>query len=107
MEGSPKKVKGPNGGMLNRAGRPAGIPNKTTQSLKEAILLAAATVGAKRKPDAPDGLTGYLMSVAETSDVAMCGLLGKVLPMTIQGGDGSKDGEPIVIHLHAGPREKL
>lgn len=87
-------------------GRPKGVPNKSTQTLKDAILLAAATVGLKRKPDAPDGLTGYLISVAESGDSAMCQLLAKVLPMTIQGGDGTKDGEPIVIHLHAGPRDK-
>ena len=106
MESKPAKVKGPNGGMLSRTGRPAGSLNKTTTSLKEAILLAAANVGIKRKPNAANGLVAYLESVAESSDAALCGLLGKVLPMTIQGGDGTKDGEPIVIHLHAGPRDK-
>lgn len=88
-------------------GKPKGAVTKTTKTLKEAILLAAEQVGLKRKPDAPNGLVAYLESIAETNDSALCGLLGKVLPMTIQGGDGTKDGEPIVIHLHAGPREKL
>lgn len=88
-------------------GKPKGAVSKTTKTLKEAILLAAEQVGLKRKPNAENGLVAYLESIAETNDSALCGLLGKVLPMTIQGGDGTKDGEPIVIHLHAGPRDKV
>lgn len=87
-------------------GRPKGMPNKTTTTLREAILEAARTVGAEKRPDASDGLVGYLVHIAEKNESGMCALLGKVLPMSIQGGDGTKDGEPLVIHLHAGPREK-
>lgn len=87
-------------------GRPKGIPNKVTRTLKEAILEAAETVGLEKQPDASNGLVAYLAHIARNNESGMCGMLGKVLPMTIQGGDGTKDGEPIVIHLHAGPRDK-
>lgn len=88
-------------------GKPKGAVNKVTRTLKEAILEAAETVGLEKQPDASNGLVAYLAHIARNNESGMCGMLGKVLPMTIQGGDGTKDGEPIVIHLHAGPREKL
>ena len=87
-------------------GRGKGTPNKTTTTLKEAILQAAGDVGLEKDKNAPNGRVAYLAHIARNNESGMCGLLGKVLPMTIQGGDGTKDGEPIVIHLHAGPRDK-
>jgi len=45
-------------------GRPKGMPNKTTATLKEAILAAAEAVGNDGK--GKNGLTGYLKHVAST-----------------------------------------
>jgi hypothetical protein len=67
-------------------GRAKGTPNKTTAVLKEAILLAAAQVG--RDGRGKDGLTGYLRRVAITDIRAFAGLLGKVLPMQVEGPGG-------------------
>jgi hypothetical protein len=64
-------------------GRPKGVPNKTTQLLKDAILSAAETVG--EDGEGKDGLTGYLVRVAKNDIKAYAGLLGKVLPMQITG----------------------
>ena len=67
-------------------GRPKGMPNKTTATLKEAILLAAEAVGEDGK--GKEGLKGYLVRVAKTDVKAFAGLLGKVLPMQVTGEDG-------------------
>jgi hypothetical protein len=55
------------------------VGNKTTQSLKEAILRAADEAGGK------EGLIGYLKDQALNNPTAFMGLLGKVLPLTIKG----------------------
>ena len=60
-------------------GRRKGVPNKTTALLKDAILTAAEQAGDK------DGLVGYLKKQAEEEPVSFMSLLGKVLPMQIQG----------------------
>lgn len=67
-------------------GRPKGSPNKTTQTLKDAILLAAEEVG--NDGQGQDGLKGYLKRVATEDVKAFAGLLGKVLPMQVTGEDG-------------------
>lgn len=64
-------------------GRKKGVGNKTTQALKEAILLAAAEHG--EDDDGADGLKGYLRKVAREDVKAFAGLLGRVLPMTVNG----------------------
>lgn len=58
-----------------RRGRPKGSPNKTTATLKEAILLAFDHVGGVR----------YLVGVARDDPRTFCAMLGKVLPMTVAG----------------------
>lgn len=64
-------------------GRAKGTPNKTTALLKEAILLAAAEHGLDGK--GTDGLSGYLRKVANDDMKAFCTLLGKVLPLQVEG----------------------
>ena len=64
-------------------GRKAGTPNKTTAALKDAILKAAELSGSDGK--GKNGLVGYLRRVADEDVKAFSGLLGKVLPMTVQG----------------------
>lgn len=62
-------------------GRPKGVPNKTTQALKDMILSALDKSGGVK----------YLMEQAQTNPNAFLSLVGKVLPMTVLGGgeDGS------------------
>jgi hypothetical protein len=60
-------------------GRKAGTPNKITAALKEAILLAADNAGGE------GGMVGYLTRQASENPPAFLSLLGKVLPMTVQG----------------------
>lgn len=67
-------------------GRKKGTPNKTTAALKEAILAAAEEVG--EDGEGEGGLTGYLRRVARDDVKAFSGLLGKVLPMTVESGPG-------------------
>jgi len=62
-------------------GRRKGVPNKTTALLKDAILAAAEQVGDKYG----GGLVGYLKVQAVNEPVAFMSLLGRVLPMQIQG----------------------
>jgi hypothetical protein len=69
--------KPPNAGK----GRKAGVPNKTTALLKDAILQATADAGGR------DGLVGYLTIQAKralkSNPGPYMGLLGRVLPLQI------------------------
>lgn len=56
-------------------GRQKGTPNKTTAELKEMVLQALSGVGG----------VAYLQSVAESHPPAFVSLLGKVLPLQVQG----------------------
>jgi hypothetical protein len=64
-------------------GRPTGSCNKVSALLKDAILMAAENAH-------PEGLVGYLTEQAVANPVAFMGLLGRVLPLQVQGtGEGS------------------
>ena len=81
-------------------GRKPGTPNKTTAVLKDAILLAAQQTG--RDGKGAGGLVGYLRRVAESDVRAFSSLLGKVLPLQVEGAGG---GAVKVDHQHsADPR---
>lgn len=60
-------------------GRPKGSPNKTTAMLKDAVLEAAAKAGGKA------GLVGYLQRQADENPTAFMSLLGKAMPLQVQG----------------------
>ncbi len=62
-------------------GRPKGSVNKTTALLKEAILKAAEAAGG----GGDEGLTNYLTAQAKDTPTAFLSLLGKVLPLQVQG----------------------
>lgn len=69
-------------------GRVKGTPNKATKLLKDAILMAAELSGYDQKGKA--GLVGYCRRLADDEPRAFAGLLGKVLPIQVTGGDGEK-----------------
>lgn len=69
-----------------KPGRPKGSPNKTTAMVKEAIILAAETVG--HPENGKDGLVGYCRYLATEEPKAFAQLIGKVLPMQVTGEDG-------------------
>ena len=64
-------------------GRAKGTPNKLTRTLKEAILQALDEVGG----------VDYLVRVANEDPRTFCALVGKVLPMQVEG----HNGDPIIL----------
>ena len=66
-------------GREKTGGRKAGVPNRTTTFLRDAIILAAEAVGSDGT--GKDGVVGYLIFVASTNVTAFCSLLGRVLPL--------------------------
>ena len=72
------------GGKRPGAGRKKGVPNKLTAELKDMILGALNDAH-------PDGGQEYLKLQATTNPNAFLSLVGKVLPMTVQGpGEGGE-----------------
>lgn len=60
-------------------GRPKGMPNKTTQSIKEAIERAFDKLGG----------TDYLVHVGRNDPRTFCALLSRLLPTKLANADGS------------------
>jgi len=69
--------KPPNAGK----GRKAGVPNKTTSLLKNAILMAAQAAGGAK------GIAGYFEAQAKKNPGPFMALLGKVSPLQVVSGD--------------------
>lgn len=64
----------------SKTGRKKGTPNKTTALLKDAILKAAELAGGDK-----DGLVEYLRTQATANPGPFMALLGKVLPLQVNG----------------------
>ena len=76
-----------------RGGRQKGTPNRLTADLKSAVLGALAAKGGQK----------YLEKVAEQDPRTFCTLLGKVLPLQLQGDPAN----PLTLHIVTGvPRTK-
>ena len=65
-----------------RGGRAKGTPNKSTASLKNAILRAAELAGDELKTS-ENGLVAYLKHQASANPASFLPILGKVLPKEI------------------------
>ena len=74
-------------GTPKTGGRKKGTPNKITALLKDEILAAADAAH-------PDGRVGYLTQQAQQNPAAFLTLLGKVLPIQVNGAGPS--GEHVV-----------
>lgn len=66
-------------------GRQKGTPNKTTKALKDAILEAAELAGGEASGNNPGGLVGYLLMLAVEDPKTFGSLLGRVVPLQLQG----------------------
>lgn len=80
-------------------GRQKGAPNKDnkTRVLREAVLDAAERVGFDGQ--GKDGLRGYLEAVAIKDIKAFTSLLGRAMPLQVEGGDPNK---PIAMQIISG-----
>ena len=82
-------------------GRQKGSKNRTTALLKEAILEAAELCG--EDGQGKGETVGYLKSLAINYPPAFAQLLGKVLPLTLQGDPNN----PIQVEHTVKPADKL
>lgn len=71
------------------AGRAKGTPNKTTATIKEAILWSFEKVGAGQ----------YLLKVAQDDPKTYCTLLAKILPAEVAATITGQDGGPVAIKI--------
>ena len=78
-------------------GRKAGVPNKITRTLKEAILYAAEMAGEDGK--GKDGLEGFLARQAQANPKSFMSLLGRVLPMTVANADDEPFQHHVIVEL--------
>jgi hypothetical protein len=67
------------GGARPGAGRPKGVPNKINGDIKQMLLDALEEKGG----------VAYFVEQADENPVAFLTLIGKVLPMTLSGGEGT------------------
>ena len=67
----------PRGGMRQGSGRKKGVPNKITADVKHAIMEAFSALGGVE----------YLKRVAITDPKSFCALLGRLVPVKVQGED--------------------
>lgn len=56
-------------------GRPKGVPNKATKAIKDAITEAFGKAGG----------VNYLVRLAESDPKTFCALVGKVIPLQVEG----------------------
>ena len=84
-------------------GRPKGSLNKTTTTLKDAILIAATRVGEDGK--GRDGLVGYLMMIARREPKSMSMLLARLVPPAVAPDPDTPSA--YVIHLDANALKSL
>lgn len=77
------------GGKRKGAGRPVGANGKINKLIREAVLEAADNVGSDGK--GKGGMVGYLEKRALDQPQAFMGLLGRAMPMQVEG--NGEDGE--------------
>lgn len=80
-------------------GRKAGVPNKVTTVLREAVMLAAEKVG--EDGEGKGGAVGYLCMLARSEPKAFAALLGRAMPLQVEGTgpDGSHVFQKIVVEV--------
>ena len=83
---------GGRGGARKGAGRPVGANGKINKMIREAVLEAAENVGSDGNGEG--GMVGYLQQRAQDQPQAFMGLLGRAMPMQVQG--EGENGELIV-----------
>ena len=84
------------GNTLSR-GRMKGSVNRITKDLKLGLLDAAESLG--EDGNGKNGLTGYLRFVGANHPKAFCHMLGKVLPLQINGTGLASDAPPVAINI--------
>ena len=80
------------------SGRRKGSMNKNTALLKDAVLQAAELAGQDITGKKTDGLIQYLRAQAQINPGPFMNMLGKILPMQIQG-TGEDDKINIAIYF--------
>jgi hypothetical protein len=85
LKNNPEKSK--RGGARPGAGRPKGVPNKLTRTIKEAIEAAFEQVGGHE----------YLARMAEDQPTAFMALLGKAMPTQIDASVTGSIGMPPIV----------
>ena len=67
-------------------GRPRGVRNKTTRIMRDAILIAAESLG--EDGEGLDGLVGFLRESAQLERAAYLSLMAKLIPLQVVGSGG-------------------